>query len=101
MKRKLHIGLFLLDIELKIKLFFIRHIMPYWRKCMCIFAAMIALSFIVSWVVQYRTSFRAYYYIDYNDNRGVASNCWEGAAALYCNRKYNGKIKVREYWRGE
>jgi hypothetical protein len=43
----------------------------------------------------------AYYYIDYNGNRGVATKCYEQGENLMCERSYNGKVLVVEYWRGE
>lgn len=40
-----------------------------------------------------------YYYIDYNEQQGVANKCWENDDGLYCDRIYGGKIKVLQYWK--
>lgn len=40
-----------------------------------------------------------YYYIDYNEQKGVANKCWENDDGLYCDRLYGGKIKVLQYWK--
>lgn len=40
-----------------------------------------------------------YYYIDYNEQKGVANKCWENDDGLYCDRIYGGKIKVLQYWK--
>ena len=41
-----------------------------------------------------------YYYIDWDNNRGVATECWENKeSGLFCNRSYKGKIAVKQYWR--
>jgi len=41
-----------------------------------------------------------YYYIDWDNNRGVATQCWENKeSGLFCDRGYGGKIAVKQYWR--
>lgn len=41
-----------------------------------------------------------YYYIDWDGERGVATECWENKeSGLFCKKNYGGKIAVKQYWR--
>ena len=99
--KKINIALKLLEAEMKIKVFFIRHIMDKWRKWLVIGVIGLTAAMCISWFMEYRAGFRNYYYLDKNGQRGVASYCWEDAGNLFCDRKYQGIAAVIQYWRGE
>ena len=68
----------------------------YYRKILII-AAIISLIIIIADIFLTRVT-ETYYYIDFNGEVGVATECWEGGNGLICNRLYGGKQVVQQYW---
>lgn len=40
-----------------------------------------------------------YAYIDLDGNRGTAVRCWVENGNLICDKMYNGKVLVKQFWR--
>ena len=76
---------------LKIKLFFIRMKRYWW------IAAMAVIMILIAWLTLCRPGASAYYYVDWNDNHGVATECWAEKTGLYCVRQYGGTVSVKQY----
>lgn len=76
---------------LKIKLFWTRVKQYAW------IAAAIALLAAILWLIFARPGTSAYYYIDWNDNHGVATDCWVEKSGLYCTKQYGGTVAVKQF----
>lgn len=40
-----------------------------------------------------------YYYIDWDNQIGVATKCKDNKEGLICERSYRGTVSVKEYWK--
>jgi len=78
---------FLLDIAM------INHRRP-WLKYVIVLGIIAVIAGYVIW----KADSRIYYYKDWDDNIGVADKCWVNEHGLICDRKYGGKIQVKEFW---
>lgn len=83
---------FFLWIKQEIKIANLRYPFLKW------IAAGLALVLLIA-VIKWKIDNGIYAYIDLDNNKGVAVKCWVGDGNLICDKAYNGKILVKQYWR--
>ena len=98
---KLETSFKLFELKIKMRLWWMNHIVPNKKKILIGGAIFIVLAIVALSIYTYKSSHSRYFYIDMQGNKGVATNCRMIEEGLVCDRQYGGKIMVQQYWRGE
>lgn len=100
--KKIRKPLWLTKVELYIRIFILNKIMPKWKIIVASAVALLLLVIAAGAGISAYNETHRYYYIDMDGNRGTAYKCeaYE-QIGLICDKEYNGKIMVRQYWRGK
>lgn len=60
----------------------------------------IGLGALIVWAIISAYTNSNWFYIDWDNNSGVAKKCWIDNGRLLCEKMYNGIIDVKQYWKG-
>ena len=91
--------LWLIKQWLRIKLFWFNEVIPKWRKWLIITVIFLGLCAGIIISIRIKNINYGYYYKDWNNEVGIAAQCWEKNGQLICDRVYGGTISVQSFWK--